>query len=107
MKHMKNFLLSLCAIVVLGFAAGCGKEKSPIIEEPGSELEKSGIITANETWTGNNVYILKRKVVVGEGVILTIEPGTIVKGAKGEAEEASALVVDQGGKLIANGTADK
>src|SRR5690606_10225892 len=47
------------------------------------------------------------KVVVGEGVTLTIEPGTIIKGAEGQETLASALVVDQGGKLMAEGTAEK
>jgi len=44
---------------------------------------------------------------VDEGATLTIEPGTIIKGAEGEGTLASALVVARGGTLIANGTADQ
>jgi hypothetical protein len=38
---------------------------------------------------------------------LTIEPGTVIKGKPGQAENASALIVAQGGKLFANGTKEK
>lgn len=108
MKNMKNFFLSLCAVAVLGFATGCSDDgpEGPTPVEPGEELSKSGILTENETWTANNVYILEGKVVVDNGVTLTIEAGTIIKGAKGQEASASALVVDQGGKLMANGTAE-
>ena len=105
---MKNFILSLSAVVALSLAAGCSDsdDNGPIIDEPGSDVVKSGILTENETWTADNIYILQGKVVVDDGVTLTIEPGTIIKGDKGQESEASALVVDQGGKLMANGTPD-
>src|SRR5690606_31854975 len=51
--------------------------------------------------------ILDGKVVVGDGATLTIEAGTIIKGAEGQETTASALVVDQGGKLMAEGTPGK
>jgi len=70
-------------------------------------VAKQGDITANETWTANNIYLLNGKVVVRDGVTLTIEPGTIVKGETGTLSLASALVVARGGKIIAEGTADK
>jgi hypothetical protein len=66
---------------------------------------KSGYITSNETWTAANVYTLNGKVIVANGVTLTIEPGTIVKGAEGTGTLASALVVEQGGMINAVGTA--
>lgn len=72
----------------------------------GTTITKSGSLTADETWTAENIYILDGKVVVSEGATLTIEPGTIVKGAEGQESLASALVVDQGAKLMAEGTAD-
>lgn len=106
MKTLKKFILSINACIVLGLAAGCSDENNPIIDKPGSDLVKSGILTQDETWTANNVYILDGRVVVAEGVTLTIEAGTIIKAEKGQATEAAALIVDQGGKLMANGTAD-
>jgi len=72
---------------------------------PSSTVTKAGAITANETWTADNVYKLVGKVVVEDGVTLTIEPGTIVKGEEGTGTLASALVVAQGGMLNAVGTA--
>lgn len=72
---------------------------------PSSTVIKAGAITANETWTADNVYKLVGKVVVEDGVTLTIEPGTIVKGEEGIGTLASALVVAQGGMLNAAGTA--
>src|SRR5690606_31476683 len=73
----------------------------------GSVISKSGILTADETWTAENIYVMEGKVVVGDGATLTIEAGTIIKGAEGQETTASALVVDQGGKLMAEGTAEK
>lgn len=69
-------------------------------------ITKSGLLEADETWTSNNIYLLDKKVVVTDGVTLTIEPGTIIKGMPGEETLASALVVARGGKLMAEGTAD-
>ncbi|PLX10939.1 MAG: hypothetical protein C0598_09355 [Marinilabiliales bacterium] len=69
-------------------------------------ITKTGFIETDETWTANNIYLLDKKVVVSEGITLTIEAGTIVKGMPGEETLASALVVARGGKLMAEGTAD-
>ena len=68
-------------------------------------VSKSGTITADETWTADNIYILSGKVVVDNGATLTIMPGTIVKGAEGTGANASALVIAQGAKISACGTA--
>src|SRR5690606_34902579 len=58
------------------------------------------------TWLARNTYILKGKIYVNDGQTLTIEAGTVIKGQTGQAEDASALIVARGGKIIANGTAD-
>lgn len=68
-------------------------------------INKSGQLSGNETWTKDNIYYLLDKVVVPNGVTLTIEPGTIIKGNEGAGTLATALVVARGGKLIAEGTA--
>ncbi len=66
-------------------------------------------INANDqvTWTANNTYVLDGFVFVEEGAVLTIEPGTIIKGKPGAGEDASALIITRGAKIFANGTADK
>jgi hypothetical protein len=68
-------------------------------------IVKAGGIAIDETWTSDNIYILDRKVVVQDGVTLTIEPGTIIKGRAGQGSLSSALIVARGGKIMAEGTA--
>ncbi|WP_438973398.1 hypothetical protein, partial [Polaribacter sp.] len=61
-------------------------------------------LTTDTTWSGD--YSLDGKVVVAEGVTLTIEPGTVIKAvAKSDPVDASALIVAKGGKIMAAGTA--
>ena len=69
-------------------------------------VEKSGLITSDETWTNNNIYVLNQKVVVDEGATLTIEEGTIIKGSRGQGSLASALIIARGSKIMAMGTAE-
>lgn len=108
---MKTFYYLIVLIFISNFATSCGNgNDSPLIideEVPVMEVTKAGIIKANETWTADKIYILGGKVVVDDGVTLTIEAGTIIKGTEGQGSLASALIVDQGGKLIAEGTAAK
>lgn len=107
---MKKFFLSIVSLAVIGFATSCSSDDDgPSNDDDGGDgnvIIKSGILTENETWTADNIYILDGKVVVDEGLTLTIKAGTIIKGEEGDGSLASALVVDQGGKLNANGTAD-
>lgn len=110
---MKKLFLPFLAVCALGVATSCSDDDNPTptppTPKPGEETEivKEGILTENETWTADNIYVLDGRVVVDEGVTLTIEPGTIIKAEDGQQANASALIVDQGGKLIANGTAAK
>ncbi|SNR55002.1 T9SS type A sorting domain-containing protein [Hymenobacter mucosus] len=61
-------------------------------------------ITQNTTWTSNNVYLLSRFIYVRAGATLTIQPGTIIKGDK---TGKGTLIVEQGARLIAEGTASQ
>jgi hypothetical protein len=74
----------------------------PVVE---TEVNVSGLITSNTTWTSDKIWILNGKVVVTNGATLTIQPGTIVKGAEGQESLASALVIARGAKINAVGTA--
>lgn len=56
-------------------------------------------------WTADNTYILDGFVYVEEGAVLNIEAGTVIKGKPGQGESASALIITQGGKIYAEGTA--
>jgi hypothetical protein len=67
-----------------------------------SNVNVSGTITTNTTWTKNNVYLLQGLVYVDTLVTLTIEPGTVIMGDNATAN--SSLVIRRGAKLIAEGT---
>jgi hypothetical protein len=57
-------------------------------------------------WTSDNEYLLDGIVFVEEGAELYIEPGTVVRGAIGSGNDASALVITRGAKIFAEGFAD-
>lgn len=58
-----------------------------------------------KTLTADKIWILNKFVFVNSGQTLTIEPGTVIKGKAGQGENASALIVARGGKIMAEGTA--
>ncbi len=70
----------------------------------GNWIELSGNITANTTLTSNNKYLLKGFVYVKSGATLNIEAGTIIFGEKAS---KGSLIVEQGAKINATGTADR
>jgi hypothetical protein len=70
----------------------------------GNELIASNI-SVNTTWTKDKVYQLGGRIAVLDGVTLTIEAGTIIKGEAGTGANATALLIARGGKLMAEGTA--
>jgi hypothetical protein len=65
----------------------------------------SSNITENTTWTSDKVYQLAGRIAVVDGVTLTIEAGTIIKGEAGSGPNATALIIARGGILLAEGTA--
>jgi hypothetical protein len=69
------------------------------------EIVVSDNITSDVTWHTDTVYVLAGRITVLDGVTLTIEPGTVVKGQPGAAANATALLIARGGKLMAEGTA--
>jgi hypothetical protein len=69
-----------------------------------SVIEISSNITSDTTWETGKVYVLKSRISVVDGVTLTIEPGTIIKGDVGTGANATALIIAQGGKIMAEGT---
>jgi PKD repeat protein len=68
-----------------------------------AQIIKSGNITANETWTSNNIYLLNGWVYVKPGVTVTIQPGTIIKG---DFVSKGTLIIERDAKIIADGTVD-
>jgi hypothetical protein len=54
----------------------------------GADIVVNSNITSNRTWTKTNTYILDGRVFVTDGVTLTIEPGTVIKGKARAAQDA-------------------
>ncbi len=73
--------------------------------EPGSIISVDGNVTTDTTWESDFIYQLNTRVAVESGVTLTIEAGTIIKGAAGQGANATALLVARGATLLAEGTA--
>ena len=73
---------------------------------PGATVEVTANITSDTTWSSDFIYILTGRIAVESGVTLTIEAGTLIKGAAGQGANATALLVARGATLNANGTAD-
>jgi hypothetical protein len=115
MKARKILLVSAISLILLSACAAptappSTEEKSPAetVTPTSRQITKSGIITQNETWSGE--IFIPQGVEVAEGITLTIEPGTVVKFKHWrygytEPSERSALVVR--GTLRAIGTAEK
>ena len=96
------------------FIVGCGEgdedEREPdvIVEETitvdGREVVVlSGDILEDRTLSVDYDYLLRDAVFVKDGITLTIEPGVTLYG---ENATNGTLIVSQGGKLMADGTAD-
>jgi hypothetical protein len=89
----------VAALVLLAVApaqAQCPAPGAPIVE-----LDETNF-TTNTTLFANTVYVLEDIVEVKSGATLTIQPGTCIFG--NAQAEPSALVVRQGGRIVAAGT---
>ncbi len=69
---------------------------------PSPIIVLSGHITSNTTLTNDKRYLLSGFVYVDSGVTITIERGTVIYGEK---ITKGTLIIDRGGKIIADGTA--
>ncbi len=121
MKQASFFVAALA----LSLFSACSNDDG--IDDKGDETEKveyiggiahsAGVLFEDGTQIGNGddefvftgkktlkkgTYLLKGWVYVTEGAELTIEPGTIIKGDK---QTKAALIIERGGKCLAEGTA--
>jgi len=101
---MKNLLYFLM-MVIMGFSfVSCGDDDDDDDKTPVSTLtELRGNLTT-QTLVASKKYLLKGQVFVNSGQTLTIEPGTVIFGDKAT---KAVLVINKGGKIIADGTVDK
>ncbi len=97
---MKKLLSLLAFAAVISFFA-C-EDDTPV--DPGTQVnELTGDLTSR-TLTADKKWLIKGQVFVRSGQVLTIEPGTVIFGDK---RTRGTLIIDKGGKIEANGTADK
>ncbi len=88
---MKKFLLILLAAAALLVYKANAQ----------SVITVSGDISSNTSWTNNNIYLLSGFVYVTNNAILSIQPGTIIKGDKAT---KGSLIVTRGSRIVADGT---
>jgi len=84
------------------------------VRDEGPLAGKVTMINTDQRWTADNVYILNNLTFIEAPAVLTIEPGTIVRGEQstisgtGKLNPANpgSLIITRGAKLIANGTSE-
>ena len=90
----------------LNYSESAKKDDGSCVYAPAeNEVVITENITANTTWTSDKIWILGSRIAVTNGVTLTIEPGTIIKGQAGTGANATALIIARGAKINAVGTA--
>ena len=72
--------------------------------QAGQTVQLGGRLTESLTLDASNQYILSGALIVPEGMTLTIPAGTTVRAQQGF---GNYVLVERGGKIMANGTADK
>lgn len=90
--------LKACDHLLFG-ADGKDNAEGSVIGNGDQELVFTGKQTLKK-----GTYTLKGWIYIADGAELTIEPGTIIKGDKAT---KAALIVERGGKLLAQGTAQE
>ncbi len=104
---MKKINVLILMVLVVG-AFSCKKKTTEEVPEPTTPggsgkpvVELSGSLTTMTLDAANN-YLLKGQVFVQSGSTLTIPAGTTIMGDK---VSKAALIINVGGKIMANGTA--
>jgi hypothetical protein len=104
-KKANPLLIAMLAVVfVIG---ACNKEDDNNNNDKPTDksvVAVSGQITGKVTWSADSIYKLQGFVRVMDGAELTIQPGTIIIG---ERSSKGTLIVQMGGKIFADGTAEK
>jgi hypothetical protein len=104
MLFIRNFSKAFLIASAFSLLFSCSdkKEETPAPVDPNAIVELSGNI-ATQTLVSSKKYLLKGNVFVQSGVVLTIQPGTIILGDKGT---KGTLIINKGGKIEAVGTAE-
>ena len=117
-KGKFKWLSQLMVIFTIGLSLvifGCGEDEEGDDDEPTTIAEETitvdgrevvvieGSLSEDRTLSSDYDYLLRDAVFVKDGVTLTIQPGVTLYG---ENATNGTLIVAQGGKIMADGTAD-
>jgi len=100
---MKKLVLGLAILASIFTGCSSDDEETPMVKTPATG-EISADFTTNKTFPFGN-YTLKGMVKITNGVTVTFEAGSTITCDKSTGE--NGLIILNGGKLIANGTADE
>lgn len=75
-----------------------------VIPSTGQVITISGDITTDTKWYAQAKYMLSGFVYVKNNAVLTIEPGTLIKGVS---NSKATLIIERGSKIMAAGTASQ
>ena len=101
MKTMKNLFFQTMLVLTLAITACDPTEETGFVADP-SDLK--GEINEDVTLDAKKTYKLTGALIVNDGASLTIPAGTVIEAKGGQ---ISYIAVAQGGKIFANGTAEK
>ncbi|MFC4263256.1 hypothetical protein ACFOWM_10230 [Ferruginibacter yonginensis] len=115
---MKKYIVFASALIAVAAVAitGCrkietdGEKEIVIITQPGSggttgqTITLQGRINADTILRKENTYILKGLVYMVGNHTMTIQPGTVIKGAF-SGSDVAALTITRGSKIVARGSA--
>jgi hypothetical protein len=104
-KVYQYFLPTIIVLSALWLQQGCRKSDF-LVDGKKAEYSDYGQGTGTVTWSKGINHLIEGRVFVNDGQVLTIEAGTVVRFRAGQGENASALIVARGGKIIARGTPD-
>ena len=91
-------------VLMMIFVVACDRKSEFVMGDHVEVITDDGFGTGTITWTSDKSYLLDGFVFVNDGQTLTIEPGTVIRARTGQGENASALIVARGGRIIAAGT---
>ncbi len=109
-RNYFNITLKITAAIIAALMlslSACNDDDDDDDDDDDNGTPSSNVLEGNTgtmTLKSDKTYTLDGFVYVGDGETLTIEAGTMIQGNPGGGENASALVVTRGGKIIAEGT---
>lgn len=107
-KYFKKISYVLMAVSMLNLFAACDDDNNndPTPPDP-AELVLTGELTNEKTLKTGNTYELVGGYRVKTGAVLTIEPGVTIEATRSIDGQPDYIIVEQGGKINANGTKEK